>query len=44
MLTGESKPVKKEKDVKVIGGAINGNGSLIIKVIKVRAKTVILIK
>ena len=33
MLTGESKPVKKEKDVKVIGGAINGNGSLIIKVI-----------
>ena len=33
MLTGESKPVKKEKDSKVIGGAINGNGSLTIKVL-----------
>ena len=32
MLTGESKPVKKEKDSKVIGGALNGNGSLTIKV------------
>lgn len=35
MLTGESKPVKKEKDSKVIGGAINGTGSLTIKVISV---------
>lgn len=33
MLTGESKPVKKEKDNHVIGGAINSNGSLTIKVI-----------
>lgn len=33
MLTGESKPVKKEKDSKVIGGAINSNGSLTIKVL-----------
>jgi P-type Cu2+ transporter len=33
MLTGESKPVKKAIDNKVIGGAINGNGSLTIKVV-----------
>jgi Cu2+-exporting ATPase len=33
MLTGESKPVKKEKDSNVIGGAINSNGSLTIKVV-----------
>ncbi|MBK5270404.1 MAG: copper-translocating P-type ATPase [Bacteroidia bacterium] len=32
MLTGESKPVKKEKDNKVIGGSLNGNGSLKMKV------------
>ena len=32
MLTGESKPIKKEKGNKVIGGAINGNGSLKIRV------------
>lgn len=33
MLTGESKPVKKETGSKVIGGAINGNGSLTLKVL-----------
>lgn len=33
MLTGESRPVKKEKDSKVIGGAVNGNGSLTIQVV-----------
>lgn len=32
MLTGESKPVKKEIDSKVIGGAVNSNGSLTVKV------------
>lgn len=32
MLTGESKPVKKEIDDKVIGGSVNGNGSIKVKV------------
>ena len=34
MLTGESKPVKKNISSKVIGGAINGEGSLTIEVQK----------
>jgi P-type Cu2+ transporter len=32
MLTGESKPVMKETDHSVIGGAVNGNGSLTVEV------------
>jgi Cu2+-exporting ATPase len=32
MLTGESAPVKKEKDGRVIGGAVNGDGALKVKV------------
>ncbi|ODS89460.1 MAG: ATPase [Chryseobacterium sp. SCN 40-13] len=32
MLTGESKPVKKEETDKVIGGSINGNSTLKVKV------------
>ena len=32
MLTGESKPVKKEQDDAVIGGSINGNSTLKVKV------------
>lgn len=32
MLTGESVPVKKSRDEKVIGGSINGDGSIKVKV------------
>jgi Cu2+-exporting ATPase len=31
MLTGESKPVKKEKEARVIAGSVNGNGAIKIK-------------
>jgi Cu2+-exporting ATPase len=32
MLTGESRPVKKEPGQKVTGGSLNGEGSLKIKI------------
>jgi len=34
MLTGESKPVSKSKDEEVIGGSVNGEGSLTIEINK----------
>lgn len=34
MLTGESKPVLKKKDSTIIGGSINGEGSITVKVTK----------
>ncbi len=34
MLTGESKPVSKKEGSKVIGGAINGEGSIVIEIEK----------
>lgn len=39
MLTGESKPVKKMTGSEVIGGTINGSGSLAIRVAKVGNET-----
>ena len=32
VITGESKPVKKEKDDEVVGGSVNGNSSLKIRI------------
>ena len=34
MLTGESKPVEKKPGDEVIGGAINGEGSLVVQIVK----------
>lgn len=39
MLTGESTPVPKKKDDQVIGGSINGEGSLVIEVKKTGEET-----
>jgi Cu2+-exporting ATPase len=41
MLTGESKPVPKNKGATVIGGAINGEGSIMVAVIKTGKDTFI---
>ncbi|MBS3767309.1 MAG: cadmium-translocating P-type ATPase, partial [Candidatus Cloacimonetes bacterium] len=35
MVTGESKPIQKNKDDQVIGGTINGNGSITVEVSQV---------
>lgn len=39
MLTGESKPVKKLINTEVIGGTINGSGSLTVKITRVGSDT-----
>ncbi len=41
MVTGESMPVEKEPGSKVIGGTVNGTGSLVIRAEKVGADTVL---
>jgi Cu+-exporting ATPase len=41
MITGESMPVKKDKDDNVIGGTINGHGSISFKATKVGKDTVL---
>ena len=38
MLTGESKPVTKKVGDEVIGGSINGEGSIVVKVEKNRER------
>ncbi|TGL63454.1 heavy metal translocating P-type ATPase [Leptospira sarikeiensis] len=41
MLTGESIPLDKNKDSKVFGGTVNGNGTLIIKAVSVGSDTLL---
>ena len=41
MVTGESMPVQKAADAKVIGGTINGTGSLVMRAEKVGADTML---
>ena len=41
MVTGESMPVEKESDAKLIGGTINGTGALIMRAERVGAETVL---
>src|SRR5262249_48322173 len=41
MVTGESMPVEKEKDANVIGGTINGTGSLVVRAEKIGADTML---
>ncbi|WP_301677353.1 copper-translocating P-type ATPase [Methanoculleus methanifontis] len=39
MLTGESRPVEKRPDDEVIGGAVNGEGSIVVEVQRTGAET-----
>lgn len=41
MVTGEPMPIEKAEGAKVIGGTVNGNGSLIIKAEKIGADTML---
>ncbi len=41
MLTGEPVPVEKEKDSRVVGGTLNGNGSLLMRAEKVGSETML---
>jgi Cu+-exporting ATPase len=41
MVTGESMPVEKERDAKLIGGTINGTGSLVMRAEKVGSDTML---
>jgi Cu+-exporting ATPase len=41
MVTGESMPVEKEPGTKVIGGTINGTGSLVIRAEKIGSDTML---
>jgi P-type Cu+ transporter len=41
MVTGESMPVQKEKDAKLIGGTINGTGSLVMRAEKIGSDTML---
>jgi P-type Cu+ transporter len=41
MVTGESMPVEKEKDAKIIGGTINGTGSLVMRAEKIGSDTML---
>jgi P-type Cu+ transporter len=41
MLTGESVPILKEEDSDVVGGTLNGNGSLLMRAEKVGSETIL---